>query len=396
MFDETHNHFTPESLPTFDYAPRTRVVFGAGTLSQLGVLAQELHGREVLLVADPGIRQAGHESRARSVLESAGLRVHVFDELQPNPTTNDVDRGVAFAHGKSIDLLIGLGGGSSMDVAKGINFLLTNGGKMEDYKGTGRATQPMLPLIAIPTTAGTGSEAQSYCVIGDARTHMKMACGDKKAAARVALLDPELSVTMPASVTAFTGIDAISHAIESYVTKTRNPVSMLFARRAWNLLCRAFPVVLKEPQNLAARGAMLLGSHLAGAAIENSMLGATHALANPLSAHFGMIHGNAIAVLLPHVVRYNSSVVGPLYGSLAEDAKLCDRQDPEAGDLLVMFLRNIATRAGCPSTLAGCEGIAEMLPTLAGEAAQQWTGQFNPREVDAPSLLELYRCALPS
>ncbi len=395
MFDETHNLFTDDSLPTFDYDPRTRVVFGAGTLSQLGGLAQEFGGRDVLLVSDPGIRQVGHEARALHVLEAAGLRVHVFDELQSNPTTEDVDRGVAFAQGKSIGLLIGLGGGSSMDVAKGMNFLLTNGGKMEDYKGTGRARLPMLPLIAIPTTAGTGSEAQSYCVISDAKTHMKMACGDKKAAARIALLDPELSVTMPASVTAVTGVDAISHAVESYVTKNRNPVSMLLARRAWNLFCRAFPVVLKEPTNLSARGAMLLGSHLAGAAIENSMLGATHALANPLSAHFGMIHGNAIAVLLPHVVRYNSSVVGSLYGALAEDAKLCDGQDPEAGDLLAMYLRNLATKAGCPSTLVGCEGVAALLPTLADEAALQWTGKFNPRAVDESSLMELYRCALP-
>ncbi len=394
MFDETHNNFTPESLLSFDYDPRTRVVFGAGKLSLLGNLAQELGSQSVLLVSDPGIRQAGHEDRARQYLEEAGFSVHVFDELQPNPTTEDVDRGVAFARGKTIDLLVGLGGGSSMDVAKGINFLLTNGGKMEDYKGAGRATQPMLPLIAIPTTAGTGSEAQSYCVIGDARTHMKMACGDKKAAARIALLDPELSITMPASVTAVTGIDAISHAVESYVTKARTPVSMLLARRAWNLLCRAYPVVLREPQNVAARGAMLLGAHLSGAAIENSMLGATHALANPLSAHFDMIHGHAIAIMLPHVVRYNSSVVGAEYGALAEDAKLCDRQDPEASDLLAMFLRNLATRAGCPSTLAGCDGVDGLVSTLAEEAALQWTGQFNPRPVDASSLRELYACAM--
>lgn len=394
MFDETHRLFTTESLPTFDYDPRTRVVFGAGTVSRLGELAQELGGREVLLVSDPGIRQAGHAAKALVALQAVGLRVHLFDDVQPNPTTDDVDRGVAFVQGKSIDLLVGLGGGSSMDVAKGINFLFTNGGKLEDYKGTGRATRPMLPLIAIPTTAGTGSEAQSYCVIGDARTHMKMACGDKKCSARVAILDPELSITMPTSVTAVTGIDAISHAVESYVTKKRNPVSMLLARRAWNLLCRAYPVVLREPANLSARGAMLLGAHLAGAAIENSMLGATHALANPLSAHFGLIHGNAIAIMLPHVVRYNSSEVGALYGALAEDAKLCDKDDPEAGDLLAMYLRNMASKAGCPANLSGCPGISELLPTLAAEAAQQWTGQFNPRDVDVESLSGLYQEAM--
>jgi alcohol dehydrogenase len=394
MFDETQSHFTADSLPSFDYDPRTRVVFGAGAVSRLGEFAQELGGREVLLVSDPGIRQAGHADRALQALSDAGLRVHLFDDVQPNPTTDDVDRGVAFARGKSIDLLIGLGGGSSMDVAKGMNFLLTNGGKLEDYKGTGRAARPMLPLIAIPTTAGTGSEAQSYCVIGDAKTHMKMACGDKKCSARIAILDPELSVTMPPSVTAVTGIDAISHAVESYVTRKRNPVSMLLARRAWNLLCRAFPVVLREPTNLSARGAMLLGAHLAGAAIENSMLGATHALANPLSAHFGLIHGVAVAIMLPHVVRYNSVEVGSLYGALAEDAKLCDQEDPEAADLLALYLRNLAKQAGCPANLSGCEGIGDLLTTLSEEAALQWTGKFNPREVDAQSLRTLYQEAL--
>ncbi|RLS58888.1 MAG: iron-containing alcohol dehydrogenase [Planctomycetota bacterium] len=394
MFDETTSPFPAGNVPAFDYDPRTRVVFGRGVIAQLGSLARELGAVNVLLVADAGIREAGHETRAHESLEAAGLKVHLFDDFRPNPTTEDVDRGTAFAQSRQIDLIVGLGGGSSMDVAKGINFLLTNGGAMVDYKGTGLATRPMLPLIAIPTTAGTGSEAQSYCVIADAQTHMKMACGDKKAAARVALLDPDLSVTMPPAVTAVTGIDALSHALESYVTANRNPVSMLLSRRAWNLLSRAYPVVLKEPANVSARGAMLLGAHLAGAAIENSMLGATHALANPLSAHFGMTHGHAVAVMLPHVIRFNAPFVGDLYGALAEDAQLCDRRDVEAGDLLAMFVRNIATLAGCPSTLTGLTGIQEMITTLAHEAAQQWTGKFNPRPVDELTLAGLYRDAL--
>src|SRR5262249_33331441 len=159
--------------------------------------------------------------------------------------------------------------------------------------GMGKAARPMLPLIAVPTTAGTGSEAQSYALIADAKTHMKMACGDPKAACRIAVLDPDLTLSMPAAVTAATGIDALSHAVESLVAATSNPVSQLFSRQAWQLLIQGMPAVLERPGDADARARMLLGAHLAGAAIENSMLGATHALANPLSAHFDVTHGVA-------------------------------------------------------------------------------------------------------
>src|SRR5207249_10078818 len=186
-----------------------------------------------------------------------------------------------------------VGGGSAMDCAKGINFLLTNGGRMADYQGFGKAKKPMLPSIGIPTTAGTGSEAQSFALIADEQTHMKMACGDRKAAFHIAILDPEVTVSQPAKVTAITGVDALSHAVESYVTTRRNPLSQLFAREAWRLLQANFEKVLRRPDNLEARSAMQLGAYLAGSAIETSMLGAAHALANPLTAHYGMTHGIA-------------------------------------------------------------------------------------------------------
>lgn len=381
-------------LPSFDYDPRTRVVFGAGTIARLGEFAAELGGGRVLLVTDGGLKAAGHEDRAVAILHQAGLDPHVYDEVATNPTTRDVERGLTYARDVGVDLIIGLGGGSSLDCAKGINFLLTNGGRMQDYRGAGKASRPMLPMIAVPTTSGTGSEAQSYAVIADADTHMKMACGDKKALARVAILDPELTVTMPATVTAATGIDAISHAVETYVTTKRNPVSQLFSRQAWQLLSRAFPIVVSEPENLEARGAMLLGAHLAGTAIENSMLGATHALANPLSAHFDAVHGVVIGILLPHVVRYNAKLVGRMYGDLAADAGLAEARDPAAADRLATHLTWLVQRSGQPTSLESIVTNRSLVPQLATEAAAQWTGTFNPRPVDAHSLEELYRCAL--
>ena len=381
-------------LAAFDFDPRTRVVFGPGVLSQLGELAKEL-GHRAFLVTDKGLKDAGHEDRALEALSSAGLEVTIFDDVHPNPTTDDVAAALEAARAADVDLIIGLGGGSSMDCAKGVNFLLTNGGEMADYWGIGKATQPMLPMIAVPTTAGTGSEAQSFALIANAETHMKMACGDKKAACRIALLDPELTVTMPASVTAVTGIDAISHAVETYVTTKRNPVSQLFSRESWRLLATAFPRVLEDPTDVEARGAMIVGAHLAGAAIENSMLGATHALANPLSAHFDLTHGVAIGVMLPHVIRFNAAddAVAPLYGDLAADIGLCTADDPDAADKLARYVHSVVRSWSLPTSLQAADVTSDLIPTMAEEAAKQWTGTFNPRPVNVASLTELYECA---
>jgi alcohol dehydrogenase len=274
-----------------------------------------------------------------------------------------------------------------------VNFLFSNGGRMQDYRGLNRASKPFLPMIAVPTTAGTGSEAQSYALIADARTHMKMACGDKQAACRVAILDPELTASMPPSVTAATGIDALSHALETYVTRPRNVISTLFSRQAWRLLAPNYPLVLRDPGDLRARAAMLLGAHLAGAAIENSMLGAAHALANPLSAHFDVTHGVAIGLVLPHVLRYNAPAVGLLYADFARDIGVSNRDDPQAAEKLARFVESLVAEAGLPGDLAAAGVDPALVPELAAEAATQWTGTFNPRPVDRAAFEELYRCA---
>ncbi|MBI1310652.1 iron-containing alcohol dehydrogenase [bacterium] len=379
-------------LAAFDFDPRTRVIYGAGVLSRLGELSRSF-GCRAFLVTDKGLKAAGHEEHALGFLQRADVEVIYYDDVHPNPTTDDVGRALQVARDAKVDLIIGLGGGSSMDCAKGVNFLLTNGGKMEDYWGIGKATKAMLPMIAVPTTAGTGSEAQSFALIADSQTHMKMACGDRKAACSVALLDPELTVTMPSSVTAVTGIDAVSHAVETYVTTKRNAVSQLFSRQAWKLLATSFPRVLAEPTNLDARGGMLVGAHFAGAAIENSMLGATHALANPLSAHFNLTHGIPIGVMLPHVIRFNAEVVGALYGDLAADIGLCRSSDPEAPGFLADFVQELVASWGLPTSLKACHVSRDLIPTMAAEAAKQWTGTFNPRPCTVDSFQELYSCA---
>jgi alcohol dehydrogenase len=380
--------------PAFDYQPLTRVVFGAGTAARLGELVREYGGRRVLLVTDPGLEEAGHPQRALASLREAGLVAFVFDAVEVNPTDRHVQAGLKAARSHGIDFLVAVGGGSSMDCAKGINFLLTNGGRMADYRGFGKVTKPMLPSISVPTTAGTGSEAQSYALIADERTHMKMACGDRKAAFRAAILDPEVTVSQPEKVTAVTGIDALSHALESYVCARRNPLSQTFAREAWRLLEPNLSVVLREPGDLEARGAMQLGAHFAGVAIENAMLGAAHALANPLTAHYGVTHGTAVGILLPHVVRFNAPAVGALYADLARETGLVNGDGGAAAEAIARRITGLMEEAGQPTRLSPCGVSGGILAVLAEEAAQQWTGRFNPRPVTEQDLLGLYEAAL--
>jgi alcohol dehydrogenase len=404
-------------MKTFDFQLRTRVLFGPGVMDRLGELAKEMGARRVLLVTDRGIAAAGHAGRATELLRPQVEAVACFDGVRENPDTQCVDACLTLAREFQPDLLVGLGGGSSMDTAKGCNFLLTNGGRMQDYRGVGKATRPMLPLIAIPTTAGTGSECQSAALITDPVTHQKMACLDPKAAARVAILDPELTLSQPAPVTLCTGLDAVAHAVETAVTKPRNPVSQLFSEAAFRRLSGAFAQVLAQPDDLDARGDMLLGAAWAGTAIENSMLGAAHSAANPLTGHHGIIHGEAVALMLPHVVRFNAAdpAAARAYDSLLQaagstklpasqtpppdttpDSDSPDHQDDPAaaGERLARWLENLLKLGGLNPSIAAHGVTEEDIPALASEAATQWTAGFNPRPVTAADFESLYRQAL--
>ena len=374
-------------MQPFEFHARTRVVFGAGQVSQVGTIAAGF-GTRALLVADPGIVEAGYAAHVGRLLESAGVGAVAFDDFGENPDSRAVERGRDVAAPARVELIVAVGGGSSLDCAKGINFLLSGGGTVADYRGYGRARGPMLPMVAVPTTAGTGSEAQSYAVLSDADTHVKMACGDPGAAFRVAVLDPELTVTAPRSVTAAAGIDAVSHAIETWVTTRRTPLSDLFSREAWRLLSAGLLPALVSPSDIEARAAMQLGAFYAGLAIEHSMLGATHACANPLTQQYGTTHGVAIALLLPHVVRWNTRIAGDRYAELASI-----RGESRRPEMLLARLEDLIAAGEFPGSLS-IAGVPERdLPLLATAAADQWTGRFNPRPFDVAGALEIYAAA---
>ena len=349
-------------------ASSQKIIHGAGSLSEL----PNLVSGKALIVTDEGIVRAGHVERAAELLDE----VVVFDKVHENPREKDVALCAEFAREVNPDVIIGLGGGSSMDTAKGVLFLLSGGGSMSDYQGHGKAKGEMLPFIAIPTTAGTGSECQSYAVLCRDESHEKMACGDPRALAKVAILDPELTGSMPLRVARLTALDALSHALESAVCNQRTEESQGFSFEAFLKIEPVIEKILKGEATVEERGEMLMGSALAGRAIEASMLGAAHASANPLTAHFDVVHGRAVMTMLPAVMRWNSEVVGEIYARL----------NPGLIEW-VESLRGLAE-------LNPVEVTKEMIPQLAGEAAKQWTGQFNPRPMSEGDFAEAYRVAL--
>jgi alcohol dehydrogenase len=382
------------------------VLFGLGAAAAVGELARELGGRRALVVTDPGVRAAGHAERAAAALGAAGVAARIFDAVVENPPTREVAAGRDEAARWGADILVGLGGGSAMDCAKGINFLLTNGGRMEDYRGFGHARLPLLPAIGLPTTAGTGSEAQSYALISQAESHQKMACGDRQARFRIVVLDPSLLASAPRRAAAAAGLDALAHAVESLVCRVANPVSRMLSREAWRLLEPSLSNHLAAPAEAGAAGGMLLGAHLAGAAIELSMLGAAHACANPLSARHGVAHGVAVALMLPHVVRWNGAPAaegGPEEdgeagtwpaGGLPPAAVYATLAGCASSEMLAGRIEELRAAAGLPERLREVGVEAPALRELAREAAQQWTAGFNPRPAGEEALLHLYEQAL--
>ena len=386
----------------FDFGYRPRIVFGLGSSARAGELAIAHQATTVLLVSDPGVAAAGHTDAVGSVLRDHRISVHVFTGVPENPTLADVSACAEQARQHDPDLIIGLGGGSSLDVAKACMMVCAEGIDIARRPGMTASTRPHLPMIAIPTTAGTGSECQPHAVISDDETHTKAAFGTSQSLPKVAILDPVLTITQPRRVTADSGFDAIVHAVEVWVTKPRNPLSSLFAGEAFSLLTSNLPTVLARPDDLDARGGMQLGAAWAGLGIAHSMLGAAHAAGNALTARYPISHGAAVASMLPAVIRFNSQddLVRARYAALAERSGLAATGvDPGERErclvsALLERLSSLWSLTPNPADLSGFGARAQDIGDLAVEAAKQRTGSFNPRPVNAAVFRELFAEAL--
>lgn len=361
-------------------APTPHVIAGPRTLERLSEVAS---GR-VFLVTDAGLAEAGHLARAERILGKAGAEITVYDAVRSNPTPDDVDACLAAAKAAGkIDIIVALGGGSVIDTAKAVNVLLASGGQATDLHGTGDAGRAV-PLVAIPTTAGTGTESQASALLSDPVTRVKTVCMHPGLAADVVILDAKLTLTQPRAVAAACGLDALTHAVETAVSKAATPVSRPLSQRAFVACWSALPRVLDSPDNLRARGKLLRGAHEAGAAIANSMLGAAHATGNALTAAHGIPHGYAVGLMLAAVVRFNAvnRDAHSTYLDLAESVGL---------DSVDELIEGIELRVANAGAEAPTDFDVSTLVRLAGE---QLTGGFNPRPLDVYALHEIFQDAL--
>lgn len=380
---------------TFNTAPSIR--FGAGTLGNLGEVAAARIGRRVLLVTDGGMVATGIVERALAILESAGVAASVFAEVEADPPERVVLAAVAAAGRAAADGVIGLGGGSSLDTAKLVALLAPGTETLGDVYGVGKARGPRLPLALVPTTAGTGSEVTPIAIVTTAGNE-KMGVVSPVILPDVALLDPELTLGLPAHVTAATGIDAMVHAIEAYASASpnNNPISRHLAVQALTLMGASLEKAVHTGSDMAARSDMLLGSMLAGQAFANSPVAAVHALAYPIGGHFHVPHGLSNALVLPHVLRFNTKVAPQPYAELAPHAfpGLARLEGQARAEAFCEALADLSRRCGLQQRLREMAIPQDILPKLARDAMNQTRLLVNnPRQLTEADALAIYRAA---
>jgi len=307
MDQKVHSFFSPN-----------KVLFGIGASREIGKEAKALGGTKVLIVTDPGVVNSGLVASLRTNLEEAGMKVFLFDRVEPEPSASLVDESAQLAKENGVDVVIGVGGGSSLDIAKGASLLASNPGNVLDYSGMDLIPKRGLPKILVPTTAGTGSEVTRVFVLIDKRDNMKKVVFSNYSIPELALVDPMLTISMPSKVTADTGMDALVHAIETYVSMNATPFSDLLASRAIELIAKYLPMAFAKGENIEARYHMSLASLLAGMAFASGGLGAVHALAYPLGTEYHLPHGRTNAIMLPHVMEFNSIGNRSRYALIAE------------------------------------------------------------------------------
>ena len=384
------------SISAFSINQPTRIRFGAGAVAQLPDLVRELGGSKVFLVMDPGLVKAGVAAEVVAPLEKAGMGYELYDKIDPEPGLKLADNGAKLAKKAKCDCVVGVGGGSAMDVAKAVSILLTNGGKAEDYIGLGKIKKPGVPKIMVPTTAGTGAEVTFTAVFINEKTKSKGGMNGDPLYPEAALLDPALTLSMPPNITAATGIDAFTHALEAFVSTQSHPISDMYALKAMELISVNLPLAYANGGNLEARANMLLGSLLGGKALATAGVGLVHAMAYPLGGMFGIPHGLANAVLLPYVVDYNLignptkyAVVAEIMGFAEPETSLRD-----AAHGLVDALFTMNHDLGIPMGLDELGIPREKIPEMARIALTVTRPvENNPRKPTLEEVMAVYEAA---
>jgi alcohol dehydrogenase class IV len=375
----------------------TRVHYGAGKVSDLGSLLRSINASKILIVTDRGIVASGILKKCTDAILPEQIRFSLFDGVEPNPTTASLEKGLTLAKHESIHAIVAIGGGSSIDASKAINVLLANGGKIADYHGFNHVRKKGLPLIAIPTTAGTGSEMTSFMLISDSETHQKIVCSDPKIIPDVAILDPTLTLTLPPAVTIESGLDALGSSIEAYVTKAANEYSDALALRATEIIANNIVKVYEEPFNLDSRSAMLIGANMMGLAVNLSYIGAAHSMANPLTKHFGIRHGIAVGMVLPYVMLFNTPSQPQKYKQIALALGVKSERgedDLTMGRKGAFKVRRLLDQLSLPNNLSRMGVKEDLIPTMADEALAQLSIDYNPVKPDLQQMTNLFYSAI--
>lgn len=380
---------------SFTFQAPTNLTFGGGALRSLPDVAAPF-GRRPLLISDPGIAAAGILGQVVDVLAGGIDHVETFSDVEPNPSIETVERAHASYRAGDCDYVIGLGGGSAMDVAKTVAVLAAFGGGVRDFEGMGKVPGPTVPVVAIPTTAGTGSEVTQFAVITDRERRFKMTVGSPHVVPGAAVCDPELTLSMPQPLTAATGMDALTHGIESYINTVQNPIAKSLALEAIRLIGRHLRTAYAAGGDLDARTQMLLASTMAAMAFTRTRLGNVHAMSHPLGAHYDIPHGVANAVLLPYVMEWNLIACTQTYPVIA--AALGEQVDgltpKEASLAAVDAVRDLSRDVGIPERLRDLGVMADGISSMTDDSMKSGNVLVNPRQTRREDIAALFDAAL--
>ncbi|MFS6938220.1 iron-containing alcohol dehydrogenase [Neisseria animaloris] len=366
-------------------------ILGADALKEAMDAIVAFGFKKALIVTDAGLSKLGVAEQVGKQLKEKGIDYAVFDQVQPNPTVGNVNAGLAELKSSGADFIVSLGGGSSHDCAKGIAVVATNGGKIEDYEGVNKSKKPQLPLIAINTTAGTASEMTRFTIITDETRHVKMAIVDKNVTPILSVNDPLLMENMPVPLTAATGMDALTHAVEAYVSTAADPITDTCAVKAIELITRYLPTAVHEPKNKEAREKMAYAQFLAGMAFNNASLGYVHAMAHQLGGFYDLPHGVCNALLLPHVERFNQQVAK---GRLDEIGAILSKNNPDLAGLEVIdAITKLARIVGIPKSLKELGVKEEDFGVLADNALKDVCGLTNPIQANKEQIIGIFKAA---
>jgi alcohol dehydrogenase class IV len=382
-------------MPAMITTPRLMAV-GGGALAELPGILARFGLTKPLIVTDPFIASSGHLQRATDQLESARIPWRVFSDTVADPTTAVIDAGVSYLAAGDFDSLVAIGGGSSIDTAKGISVLFANGGKMREYKVPAEIPKAGLPIVAIPTTAGTGSEVTRFTVITDTETDEKMLIAGLACCPLAAIVDYELTLTMPLRLTADTGLDSLTHAIEAYVSRRANPFTDGLAKNAMGLIARHIRTACAEPDNRPAREAMMLGATTAGMAFSNASVCLVHGMSRPIGAFFHVPHGLSNAMLLPEITAFSASAALERYADCARAMGIAEEGEGSQAAVarLLDELRRLNDDLKVPTPRAwGIEAkrYEELLPVMADQALASGSPGNNPRIPTNQEIIDLYR-----